>query len=238
MSLHDLFVAQITENGPMRISDFMSDCLLHPQFGYYTNQDPFGASGDFITAPEISQMFGELIGLSLAQAWLDQGAPSSFALLELGPGRGTLMADILRATKALPKFGEAAQVYLLEASEKLRKVQDQTLAEHDVKWIDTLDQLPDIPVLAVANEFFDALPIRQFLRDGDSWRERQVGPIVWKIRKTAIWLKTALLPRRSFMGLDNISKHMAVQHSLSITAIGAVWAIRFRRSKITNPLIP
>lgn len=175
MSLHDLLVAQIAANGPMRVSDFMSDCLLHPEFGYYTTQDPFGASGDFTTAPEISQMFGELIGLSLAQSWMDQGSPTAFTLAELGPGRGTLMADILRATKGISGFHDAANIVLIEASPKLRAQQSRTLAGYDPQWIDSVEQLAPLPTYAVANEFFDALPIRQFFRDGIGWRERQVG---------------------------------------------------------------
>ena len=175
MSLHDLLVAQIAANGPMRVSDFMSDCLLHPEFGYYTTQDPFGASGDFTTAPEISQMFGELIGLSLAQSWMDQGSPTAFTLAEFGPGRGTLMADILRATKGISGFHDAANIVLIEASPKLRAQQSMTLVGYDPQWIDSVEQLAPLPTYAVANEFFDALPIRQFVRDGIGWRERQVG---------------------------------------------------------------
>ncbi|MEQ6201662.1 SAM-dependent methyltransferase [Sulfitobacter sp. HNIBRBA2951] len=175
MSLRDTIIAQITAQGPMRLDDYISTCLLHPTAGYYTTRPPFGKQGDFITAPEISQMFGELIGLALAQSWLDQGAPARFALLELGPGRGTLIADILRATKAVKGFHEAAQITLMEASPALRAEQAATLAGHTPAWIDTIEALPELPVFAVANEFFDALPIRQFVRDGDRWRERQVG---------------------------------------------------------------
>ncbi|QUJ78025.1 SAM-dependent methyltransferase [Sulfitobacter albidus] len=153
----------------------MATCLMHPEHGYYTTRAPFGAEGDFITAPEISQMFGELIGLALAQAWLDQGAPSPVTLAELGPGRGTLMADVLRATARVPGFSDAVQVHLFEGSPRLRAVQAETLSGHEPTWIDTLDALPDQPLLLAANEFFDALPIRQFQRDGDLWRERHVG---------------------------------------------------------------
>jgi NADH dehydrogenase [ubiquinone] 1 alpha subcomplex assembly factor 7 len=177
MSLHDLLVAQIAAHGPMRISDFMADCLLHPEYGYYTTQQPFGESGDFITAPEISQMFGELIGLSLAQSWLDQGSPDPFSLVEFGPGRGTLMADILRATKGIAGFHDAANVVLIEASAKLCEQQSLTLAGFAPEWIDSIDDLAPLPIFAVANEFFDALPIRQFVRDGNGWRERQVGVV-------------------------------------------------------------
>jgi len=173
--LTQLLIRRIKTTGPISIADFMTDCLLHPQHGYYTTRDPFGAAGDFTTAPGISQMFGELIGLALAQAWLDQVRPSRFTLAELGPGRGTLMADALRATKAIPGFHAAAQVHLVEASPTLRACQQQTLSGTDVTWVGSTDNLPDVPLFLVANEFFDALPIRQFIRDAGGWRERQVG---------------------------------------------------------------
>tara|TARA_R110002012_G_scaffold14426_2_gene59659 strand:+ start:1796 stop:2860 length:1065 start_codon:yes stop_codon:yes gene_type:complete len=174
-TLRDHIIEHIHANGPMRIDEYMAMCLLHPTGGYYTTRDPFGAEGDFVTAPEISQMFGELIGLCLAQTWLSQGAPDRFTLAELGPGRGTLMADILRATRAVPGFVQAAQITLVEASASLRDVQRKALAGHAVHWCDSADALPDQPLYLIANEFFDALPIRQFLRDGTGWRERQVG---------------------------------------------------------------
>lgn len=175
MSLRDIIHAQISSQGPMRLDDYMSICLLHPAHGYYTTRTPFGAAGDFITAPEISQMFGELIGLALAQAWLDQGASTPFTLAELGPGRGTLMADALRAASRVAGFVEAADIVLLEASPALRHIQRETLAPYAPRWIDTIEALPEQPTYLIANEFFDALPIRQFVRDGTRWRERQVG---------------------------------------------------------------
>lgn len=175
MSLTDHLVARIRQDGPMSVADFMGECLLHPTLGYYTTRDPLGAAGDFTTAPEISQMFGELVGLSLAQSWMDQGRPAPFTLCELGPGRGTLMADILHATRTIPGFNKAAQVVLVEASPVLKQVQSATLKDYEAVWIDTIADLPDQPLLLVANEFFDALPIRQFQRDGTGWRERLVG---------------------------------------------------------------
>ncbi len=171
--LEDNLIRRITRSGPITIADYMTDCLLHPDHGYYTNRDPFGQAGDFITAPEISQMFGELIGLAIAQARMDRGAPEDAILVELGPGRGTLMRDALRAMAKVPGF--AMQPWLIEASPMLRKVQADTLAAYDVHWADSLADLPDGPIFVVANEFFDALPIRQFLRDGTGWRERLVG---------------------------------------------------------------
>lgn len=171
----DHLAARIAANGPLTVADYMAECLLHPTLGYYTTRDPLGQAGDFITAPEISQMFGELIGLSLAQSWLDQGAPSPFTLAELGPGRGTLMADALRATKGVPGFHDALQVHLVEASPVLREAQTSTLLDHAPTFHDDLSSLPDQPLFLIANEFFDALPIRQFVRSGDAWNERCVG---------------------------------------------------------------
>jgi SAM-dependent MidA family methyltransferase len=174
-ALADLLAARIAASGPITLADYMADCLLHPQHGYYATRDPFGAGGDFTTAPEISQMFGELLGLSLAQAWLDQGSPA-FTLAELGPGRGTLMADVLRATRGVPGFHAAATVHLVEASATLRAVQRQTLGDHAVIWADSVQDLPeDAPLFLLANEFFDALPIRQFTRQGQGWAETVVG---------------------------------------------------------------
>lgn len=166
---------RIAVAGPITIADYMADCLLHPEHGYYTTRPPFGPEGDFITAPEISQMFGEILGLCLAQVWIDQGRPDQVALAELGPGRGTLMADMLRATRAVPGLAKAVEVHLVEASPRLRAVQKATLRGQQVHWHGALETLPDFPLLLVANEFFDALPIRQFQRVPEGWRERQVA---------------------------------------------------------------
>jgi NADH dehydrogenase [ubiquinone] 1 alpha subcomplex assembly factor 7 len=174
-ALKSLLLAQIAAAGPMRLADYMATCLLHPAHGYYTTRPPFGAAGDFITAPEISQMFGEMLGLCLAQAWLDQGAPDAFTLAELGPGRGTLMADVLRATRGVAGFHAAARIMLIEASPALQKQQGQVLAGYDVYWQSDAAALPQAPLFALANEFFDALPIRQFCREGNGWAEVVVG---------------------------------------------------------------
>jgi NADH dehydrogenase [ubiquinone] 1 alpha subcomplex assembly factor 7 len=170
-----LLARRIAATGPIRLSDYMAECLLHPLHGYYATRDPLGRAGDFITAPEISQMFGELLGLALAQNWLDQCAPAPFVLAEPGPGRGTLMADIWRATRGVPGFHAAARVHLIEASATLRAVQERALAGLPVSWHDAVGDLPDAPLWLVANEFFDALPIRQFHRDPAGWREVVVG---------------------------------------------------------------
>lgn len=174
-ALADILIRRITENGPISLADYMAECLLHPEHGYYATRDPFGAAGDFTTAPEISQMFGELIGLCLAQTWVDQGSPEAFTLAELGPGRGTMMADILRATGAVPGFQQAARVHLVEASQTLRQSQRNRLCGSRVTWKADVATLPEAPLYLIANEFFDALPIRQFRRDPAGWREHQVG---------------------------------------------------------------
>jgi len=175
MRLGDRLKTRIAATGPMTLADYMAECLFDPAEGYYATRDPLGAAGDFTTAPEISQMFGELAGLCLVQNWLDQGAPSPFVLAELGPGRGTLMADIWRAAALVPGFRAAASVHLVEVSPKLRAIQAERLRGLPVHWHDTADALPDAPLWLIANEFFDALPIRQFQRDGTAWRERVVG---------------------------------------------------------------
>ena len=173
--LEGILTARIHALGPMPLSDYMAECLLNPEHGYYTRAEPFGAAGDFITAPEISQMFGELLGLWLAQAWLDQGAPASFTLAELGPGRGTLMADVLRATKGVPGFHQAMSVHMVEASPRLRAIQAQKIAPYQATWAERIEDLPQAPLFLLANEFFDALPFRQFTRQGAGWCETMVA---------------------------------------------------------------
>lgn len=174
-ALLDIIRRRIEADGPMPVAEYMALCLSHPGHGYYTTRDPLGRGGDFTTAPEISQMFGELMGLWLAQAWTDRGAPAPFALVELGPGRGTLMADALRAATRVPGFVEAAEVWLIETSPALRKKQWEALGKHEPRWADHLSDVPHMPLFLIANEFFDALPIRQFeIRDG-ALCERVVG---------------------------------------------------------------
>lgn len=167
-------IRRIASEGPITLADYMAECLMHPQHGYYSTRDPFGQKGDFTTAPEISQMFGEMIGLALAQCWLDQGRPARFVLAELGPGRGTLMADALRAARAVPGFTEAAELHLIETSAHLREIQKKTIAA-PLTHHDSIGQLPPGPLFLIANEFFDALPIRQYQRIDTTWHERQVG---------------------------------------------------------------
>ena len=162
--------------GPMPVSQYMELCLSHPQHGYYATRDPLGQAGDFTTAPEISQMFGELIGLWAASVWQSMGTPNRICLVELGPGRGTMMADILRAAKILPAFDEAISVHLVETSPALRERQREKLSDagKSIVWDDRLDNVPKSPSIYFANEFFDALPVRQAIKHGNAWHERTV----------------------------------------------------------------
>ena len=169
-----IIAQRIRLQGPIPLAAFMADALGHPEHGYYRRSDPFGKAGDFITAPEVSQMFGELIGLWCAEVWRLMGSPDPFLLVELGPGRGTLMADALRAAKVLPGFGDAAAIHLVETSPALRARQQAALAGREVAWHDGFGEVPAGPMILVANEFFDALPVHQFERTPDGWRERLV----------------------------------------------------------------
>ena len=169
------FARLIAEEGPLPVSRFMALALGHPRHGYYMTRDPFGRQGDFTTAPEISQMFGELIGLWAAHLWQAMGAPAAFRLIELGPGRGTLMADIVRATRRLPGFREAASVHLVETSPAFRARQAAALPEAAPVWHDTVGAALDGPAIVIANEFLDALPLDQFVMTQQGWCERLVG---------------------------------------------------------------
>jgi SAM-dependent MidA family methyltransferase len=170
--------ARIAKTGPIPLAEFMALCLYDPQNGYYNRRTPFGAAGDFITAPEISQMFGELIGLWAADVWQSMGAPDEVALIEFGPGRGTMMKDALRAVRAVPEFRKALRAHLIETSPGLQSAQRRTLGPVDdvpLRWHASIDEVPAIRSIIVANEFFDALPIRQAERRASGWHERMVA---------------------------------------------------------------
>lgn len=170
--------ALIRATGPISVADYFAMCLADPEHGYYRTREPFGTSGDFITAPEISQLFGEMIGIFMVHAWQRHGSPQAVRLVEIGPGRGTMMADMLRVIKriASPLFDNAS-VHLVETSERLRGAQRVTLEAYSTKisWHDSLDEVPDGFLLLVANELFDAIPIRQFVNTPEGFRERLVG---------------------------------------------------------------
>lgn len=173
--LEEIIKAEIRESGPISVARYMALCLGHPQYGYYMTRDPFGVEGDFTTAPEISQLFGEMIGIWLADTWIKMGSPGKVALVECGPGRGTLMQDALRATKNVAGFHEAVTLHLIEMSPVLQEQQKQRLAEYDASWHNDTESLPgDSPLLIIGNEFLDALPVRQMVFRETGWVEKFV----------------------------------------------------------------
>jgi SAM-dependent MidA family methyltransferase len=165
----------IQSSGPMPVWRYMDLCLTHPEHGYYVSRDPLGREGDFITAPEVSQMFGELLGLWAASVWKAMGSPPMLQLVELGPGRGTMMADALRALRVLPPLYQALNVHLVEINPVLREKQKAALSgSRPVEWHNSIDEVPKGPAIILANEYFDALPIHQMVKRATGWHERTV----------------------------------------------------------------
>jgi NADH dehydrogenase [ubiquinone] 1 alpha subcomplex assembly factor 7 len=165
----------IKSSGPMPVWRYMELCLMHPQHGYYVSRDPLGREGDFTTAPEVSQMFGELLGLWAASVWKAIGSPSLLRLVELGPGRGTMMADALRALRVLPPLYQTLSVHLVEINSVLRDKQKATLSSiRNLAWHESIDEVPDGPSIIFANEYFDVLPIHQVVKCETGWHERVV----------------------------------------------------------------
>lgn len=183
-------------SGPMPVSRYMAHCLTHPEHGYYVTREPIGREGDFTTAPEVSQMFGELLGLWAASVWKQMGSPRALHLVELGPGRGTMMMDALRAIRIVPAFLQAVSVHLIEINPVLREVQKQTLSatKTPITWHDTLDTVPEGPIIIFANEFFDALPVSQAIKLDTGWHER----VVTVDKKGALAFAAAEMPLPRF----------------------------------------
>ncbi len=176
MSLLDRLKAQIAQDGPIGVAEYFTRCLHDPRDGYYATRPDLGAGGDFITAPLVSQMFGELIGLWAVETWTRMGRPAPFRLVEMGPGDGTLMSDLLRAARLAPDFLAAADLWLVEVSPPLRALQAERLAGVAPNWADRLEAVPGgAPMILVANEVLDCLPARQFVRTGTGWAERVIG---------------------------------------------------------------
>lgn len=179
-ALYSRIAKLIASQGPLSVAQYMTLALHDPGHGYYATRDPLGRAGDFVTAPEVSQMFGELLGLWIVQCWRDQGSPKPARFVELGPGRGTLMADALRAASKAPGFLSGIEVVLVEASPALREIQRTTLSGAmrtvpALRWAERLDDsLCDRPLFLIANEFFDALPVRQYVKTERGWCERMV----------------------------------------------------------------
>lgn len=171
----------ITHNGSLSVAAYWSLCLSHPEYGYYMNRNPLGEEGDFTTAPEISQLFGEMVSVWIAEKWHEMGSPKRIYLTELGPGRGTLMLDILRIAKIVPDFSTSIHLHLVETSPRFRAKQAEILKDYHVTWHDDLSTLPDdAPVIFVANEFLDALPVEQYVFQDGKWFERMIGLDVYK----------------------------------------------------------
>ena len=174
MSLAQRLKARILEDGPITVADYMTACLHDPVDGYYATRPRLGEAGDFVTAPLVTQMFGELIGLWAVEVWSRMGAPAPFRLVEVGPGDGTLMQDALRAARLVPAFLEAADLWLVETSAPLRAAQADRLPT--AHWAAGLDEVPgEAPLILIANELLDCLPVRQFVRTADGWAERRIG---------------------------------------------------------------
>jgi len=196
-SLKDRIAKQIRASAPIPLAEFMHWCMADPGDGYYANREAIGAKGDFITAPEISQMFGEMIGIWAVERWEELGRPTPFNLVELGPGKGTLMGDLLRVGKAVPEFVAAARVRMVETSDRLVATQKHTLSEFgNVTWHKSIQEISDDPAIIIANEFLDVLPVRQYVKTGDEWREHAIGingedELVWTLG-TGILEKTSL----------------------------------------------
>jgi SAM-dependent MidA family methyltransferase len=189
--------------GPLSVAEYMELCLTHPEHGYYTTRTPIGARGDFTTAPEISQMFGELIGIWAVAVWRAMGSPENLRLVELGPGRGTMMVDVLRAAKVVPEFRPALVLHLVEISPALERAQRQALQGSGVpvSWHRSVDEVPDGPLILLANEFIDALPVHQAVMCADGWHERVVklgndGAFHFSIHRNPILLFDDLAPSR------------------------------------------
>ncbi len=198
MSLRDRLIAQIAQTGPLTVAQYMTACLHDPDYGYYATRPALGEAGDFVTAPLVSQMFGELIGVWAASAWTLMGQPAELRLVELGPGDGTLMEDLLRAARHADGFLDAADIWLVETSQPLRARQQARLGD-TVRWTLSLtDVPPGAPLLLVANELLDCLPARQFVRTPIGWAEQVVGlgPEGLAFARTAI-PAGALLPDAS-----------------------------------------
>lgn len=179
--LEKILRARIAAQGPIPFDHYMEWCLFHPDYGYYHTRDPFGLEGDFVTSPEISQMFGEMVALWCYDVWVKMGEPDSFLLLECGPGRGTLMADVLRTCTIMPRFLQGAHIWLCERSPLLQQKQAATLKKHGVAapvhWAETLSDVPDLPVIMFCNELFDTFPIRRFVKKAHGWCEVAVGVV-------------------------------------------------------------
>ena len=212
----DIIQKKILSTGPISLSDYMKVCLTHPKHGYYIRNKPIGSTGDFITSPEISQMFGELIGLWIVQIWLDHKKPPNFSLIELGPGNGTLMKDILRSTKMIKGFHDALHLILIEISPTLSQTQKKALGSFRAHWQTEIGSFPEQPTVIIANEFFDSLPIRQFKRERNQWMEVMItikDPSKKKCNKLSFGLRDVSMNKEFASETDNIPEGTIIEFS-------------------------
>jgi SAM-dependent MidA family methyltransferase len=223
MSLLDRLADEIAAEGPIDVARYMTICLHDPDFGYYATRPALGEAGDFITAPLMSQMFGELVGVWLAAAWELMGRPPDVRLVEMGPGDGTLMDDVLRTTGVLPEFAAAADVWLVETSAPLMRRQRERLGER-ARWAGALDDVPGgAPLLLVANELLDCLPARQFVRTPIGWCEQRVG----LDRAGALAFVRAATPAAGL--LPDAAEGSVYEQSAAQAALGAALGERLAR---------
>lgn len=225
--LHDRLVRQIKADGPISVAQYMAMCLFDPEHGYYTTTEPIGAEGDFVTAPEVSQMFGELVAVWLVGAWTGAGRPDRFTLAEIGPGRGTLSADVIRTLRQVaPDMLAGAETVLIETSPRLRAVQEETLKDcgADITWTEDIAQLPDQPLIIAGNEIFDAVPVHQYVKADGRWAERMVdldaeGSL--QFMAGAAGIDPALLPPGADEKSDGTIFEVSPQRSAMMSAIAA-----------------
>lgn len=216
----------IYQQGPISIARFMSEALMHPQYGYYQKQQPFGREGDFTTAPEISQMFGEMVGIWVASIWQQMGEPQQVGLVEIGPGRGTLMKDLLRSSKNISGFHEALHVHLVEQSVQLTQAQQEVLkdAHPDISWHQEFGEIKDGPAIVVANELFDALPIYQYVKTTEGFKEKVVAldeeKLVFALAPMEEQLPDEVLPEGTVVEVSPASIGLMQQIAARIKAHG------------------
>jgi SAM-dependent MidA family methyltransferase len=228
LSLRDRLIRLIAADGPMTVEAYMRLCLHDPDHGYYATRPRLGAGGDFITAPMVSQMFGELIGLWSVETWTAMGRPTPFRLIEMGPGDGTLMVDLLRAARVVPEFRAAAELWLVEKSQPLIERQRAALADWAPRWAGSLAEVPSgAPMILIANELLDCLPARQFVRTETGWAERRVGldaegALIWGLSPSPNGFQPPA-------GLADIAPGSLIEISPVLEALGAEVGSRVAR---------